>query len=264
VEGLASPLPGRAAPPRAPQAPPAASGMLAETPLPRVLVALHVGQATGALTLLRGPAKKILAFEQGAPVYAASNLAEERFDALCVQCSLVSAEDLAALRSAAPGRKTAELLLDAGLLRPERRVELLAGQIRAIAWSAFGWREGEYRFQAGRPPAGRVPIRLEPGELVLEGERRTAQLEALRLELPDDVHLAPAPDPAFELYALRLSAAEAHLLTLADGTKRVSDLVRLSDLGERDTLAFLQACRDLRILDEVDRVLASTRRMGFM
>jgi len=33
---------------------------------------------------------------------------------------------------------------------------------------------------------------------------------------------------------------------------------------ERDALAFLQACRVMRVLDEVERVLASTRRIGFM
>jgi hypothetical protein len=208
--------------------------------------------------------KKILVLERGAPVYAASNLAEERFDALCVRCDLVTPERLAALRATAPDRKTAELLLEAGLVDAATRAELLAGQIRAVAWSAFGWREGEYRFQAGRPPAGRVPIRLDPGDLILDGVRRTAELEELRQDLPSSAHLAPAPDPAVELYALRLSAAEAHLLTLADGTKGVGDLVRLTDLPERDALAFLQACRDLRILDEVERVLASTRRMGFM
>jgi CheY-like chemotaxis protein len=265
VEGLAAPLPatpGGRPRPRPPAPPP--SGALAETPLPRVLAALHVGQATGALTLSRGPERKILAFEQGAPVYAASNLAEERFDALCLRCELVTPERLDALRAAAPGRRTADLLVDAELLDPARRAELLAGQIRAIVWSAFPWREGEYRFQTGRPPAGRVPLRLDPGDLILEGMRRTGELERLRAELPEAAHLAPTPDPAFELYALRLTGEEARLLTLADGTKSVGDLLRLSDLDARATLAFLQGCRHLRVLDEVDRVLASTRRMGFM
>ncbi len=107
-------------------------------------------------------------------------------------------------------------------------------------------------------------MRLEPGDLVLEGMRAVSTLERLRAELPAEAHLAPRPDPAIELYALRILPAEAHLLALADGTKSVSDLLRLSDLGGRDTLAFLQACRALRILDEVERVLASTRRIGFM
>jgi hypothetical protein len=94
--------------------------------------------------------------------------------------------------------------------------------------------------------------------------RRASTLPCLRAELPAHAHLAPSPDPAFELYALKLRREEAKLLALADGTKGVSDLVRLSEVPERDALAFLQACRVMRVLDEVERVLSGTRRIGFM
>jgi CheY-like chemotaxis protein len=244
---------------------PQARGDLAYTTVPRLLVAIHRGQATGALTLSRGPVRKILVFEAGALVYAASNVGAERFGPICVRRGILTQERLEELRRAGPANaRTSFLLEQAGLLSHERRAELLAGQIRAIAWSSFDWREGGYEFQLGRPPAARVPVRLAMGDLLLEGILRTATLPRLREELPADVHLAPSPDPAFELYALGLRPKEAHLLSAADGTKSVADLVRLSELPERDALAFLEACRVMRVLDEVDRVLASTRRIGFM
>ncbi|HEY6002523.1 MAG TPA: DUF4388 domain-containing protein [Anaeromyxobacter sp.] len=266
-DGLDAPLPGSRRPRPAADdgGPPPARGDLAQTTLPRLLVAVHQGQATGALTISRGPVKKILVFEEGAPVYAASNVGAERFGAICVRRGVVGQEQLDALRrDGPPGARTADLLAQAGLLPPGRRTELLAGQIRAVAWSAFEWREGGYDFQLGRPPATRVPLRLSMGDLVLEGILRTATLPRLRAELPGEVHLAPSPDPAFELYALGLRPREAHLLSLADGTKSVADLVRLSEMDVRDALAFLQACRVMRVLDEVEHVLASTRRIGFM
>jgi ActR/RegA family two-component response regulator len=264
-DGLAAPLPEvRRAVRPASDAPPPAKGDLARTSVPRLLVAIHRGQATGALTVARDPVKKILVFEGGAPVYAASNVGAERFGAICVRRGVLSQERLDALRREAPAQRTADLLADAGLLQPGRRTELLAGQIRAIAWSLFEWREGTYQFQVGRPPAARVPLRLSMADVVLEGVLRTATLPRLRAELSSGAHLAPSPDPAFELYALGLRPKEAHLLSLADGTKSVGDLVRLSEMEERDALAFLHACRVMRVLDEVERVLASTRRIGFM
>ncbi len=266
--GLEAPLPEAARtrpPPPNVVLPPPARGDLRETSVPRLLVAIHRGQATGALTLARGPVRKILVFESGAPVYAASNVAAERFGPICVRRGVVTAERLDELRRAAPPvARTADVLVDAGLLSPASRAELVAGQIRAIAWSTFDWREGSYEFQLGRPPAARVPVRLPMGDLLLEGILRTATLPRLRAELPADVHLAPSPDPAFELYALGLRPKEAHLLSASDGTKSVDDLVRLSELPERDALAFLEACRVMGVLDEVERVLASTRRIGFM
>jgi CheY-like chemotaxis protein len=264
--GLAAPLPGAAGGLGAPQGeePLQRSGDLARITVPRLLVALHVAQGTGALTIGRGSIRKIVAVERGAVVYAASNVAAERFGAVCVRRGIMAQERLDALRRDRPQARTAALLEEAGLLAPAKRAELIAGQIRAIVWSTFEWREGSYDFQLARPPEGRVPVALAMGDLVLEGILRTATLPRLREELAADLHLAPATDPAFELYALGLRPGEAHLLSLADGTKSVGDLVRLSDLPERDALAFLQACRVMRVLDGVDRVLASTRRIGFM
>lgn len=266
-DGFAMPLPetarsSRPAPPATGSPPP--RGELSATPVPRLLVALHLGQATGALTLTRGPVKKIVVVDQGVPVYAASNLGAERLASICVRRGVVSAERLEALRKERPQARTAELLAGAGLLSPERRAELVAGQIRAIAWSTFEWREGSYEFQLGKPPGSRVPVRIAMGDLLLEGMLRASTLPRLQAELPRDLHLAPSPDPAFELYALGLKAPQAKLLMLADGTKSVGDLLRLADLPEREALAFLQACRMMRVLDEAERVLASTRRIGFM
>jgi hypothetical protein len=101
-------------------------------------------------------------------------------------------------------------------------------------------------------------------DLLLEGMVRGSTLPRLVIDLPAAIHLAPSPDPAFELYALGLRPGEAHLLSLCDGTKSVLDLVALSRLPERESLAFLQALRVMRVLDDVERVLAGTSRIGFM
>jgi hypothetical protein len=265
-EGFSIPLPD-AAPARPPSPEPTSPppiGELSAAPVPRLLVALHDGSATGVLTVLRGPVKKVMVVDQGVPVLAASNVGAERFGSICVRRGLLSQERLDALRKEKPSVRTADLLGEAGIVTPERRAELLAGQIRAICWSTFEWREGSYEFQLGKPPSWCVPVKLAAGDLVLDGIRRTSSLPRLRADLSPDLHLAPTPEPAFQLYALSIHDSEAKLLTLADGTKSVADLLRLTDLAERDALAFLHACRVLRVLDEADRVLASTRRMGFM
>ncbi len=263
-DGLAMPLPDapRARPTAEPPSP--TQGDLVETSVPRLLVALHVGQATGALTIERGPVRKIVVVERGVPVYAASNVQAERFATIALRRGLATAEAIETLQRSAPDERTSDALVARGLLAPERQAELLQAQIRVIVWSTFEWRDGRYAFQLGRPPAGRVPLQVSMSDLVLDGMRRASTLGRLRAELAADAHLAPSPDPAFELYDLRLQRGEAKLLALADGTKGVADLVRLSEVPERDALAFLQACRVMRVLDEVERVLASTRRIGFM
>lgn len=268
VPTLAAPLPSTTPPPPSPASPqpaaPGRQGDLARASVPRLLVALYQAQATGALTLTRGPVKKIILVDKGGPVYAASNVGAERFGSICVRRRLVTAEELEQLRLAGPGEKTGDLLEKAGRLTRQGRTELVRAQVRAIAWSTFEWNEGRYEFQLARPPAGLLQLRLPMADLLLEGMVRTATLPRLVSDLPADIHLAPSPDPAFELYALGLRPGEAQLLSLCDGTKSVVDLVALSQLPERESLAFLQALRVMRVLDEVGRVLAGTSRMGFM
>ena len=245
---------------------PAPLGDLSTTRVPRLVVACHTAQVTGALTLQRGAVKRLVLFRQGIPVFASSNLAADRFGALCVRRGVITQPQREALmRELGPEGRTADALLGKGLLTEKRRVELVAEQVRSIIWSTFPWREGAWRLEVKPlPPRELVQLSLFPGDLILEGVLRTATLEELRRDLPAEVALAPAPDPAFELYALGLRPVEAHLLAAADGTKTVTDLLRLSDLPEREAMAFLYACRIMGVLDEVERVLAGTRRMAFM
>ncbi len=240
-----------------------APGDLGSSRVPRLLVAFHTARATGALTVQRGPVRRLVMFRDGAPVFASSNLAADRFGALCVRRGVIAQDQLAAL--ADPAVRTADELLRQGVLTPRQRAELVAEQVRGIIWSAFAWRHGTFSLEVKPLPSrDLVHLSLFTGDIVLEGVQRTATLAELRRDLPPRLALAPSPDPAFELYALGLRPAEAHLLALADGTKAVDDLLRLTDLPERETLAFLYACRLMGILDEVERVLAGTRRMAFM
>jgi CheY-like chemotaxis protein len=267
LPSLAEPLPATTPVPwpATPQAAaPERQGDLAQTAVPRLLVALHQAQATGALTLTRGPVKKILLVDRGVPIYAASNVGVERFGAICVRRGVLSAEELDELRRAGPGRRTSDLLEQAGRLAHQSRVDLVRAQVRAVTWSTFGWGDGGYEFQLARPPTGLLQLGLSMADLLLEGMVRTATMARLVVDLPVAINLAPSPDPAFELYALGLRPGEAHLLSLCDGTKSVRDLASLSRLPERESLAFLQALRVMRVLDDVDRVLAGTSRIGFM
>jgi CheY-like chemotaxis protein len=268
IPSLAGPLPAAPPAPRSPAAPrataPGRQGDLAQTGMPRLLVALHQAQANGALTLTRGAVKKLLLLEKGAPVYAASNVAGERFGAICVRRGLVTSEALEALRLASPGVRAGELLVQAGRLSTHGRTDLVRAQVRAIAWSTFEWSDGRYDFQLARVPSGLLQLGLSMADLLLEGMVRASTLPRLVIDLPAELHLAPAANPAFELYALGLRPGEAHLLSLCDGTKSVLDLVALSRLPERESLAFLQALRVMRVLDDVARVMIGTDRMGFM
>jgi len=264
-EALASPLPGAlpaTVPGLAPRLLP--QGSLADVLLPRLLALLARAEATGSLELVQEPVRRLLLLERGAPVFAISNQHQERFGPRCVREGLLGTDELAALQEAlGPGESLGRRLVASGALTPERRLALVRQQVEEIAWAGFAWREGSYRIALGPLPARELlELGLLPGPFLLRGIRRAMPAERLRQELPPEHTLARGRAPAPP--DLELGPEQTALLALADGTKSVADLLALTPLPEAEALALLLAGSCLGLLEPRDRVLASTRRIGFM
>ncbi len=258
----------RAGPGR-PVAPPARkslprAGSLKDTSVPRLLNAFFQGQHSGELVLHRAPAIKVVSFEAGAPVYAASNLAHERFARFVGRKGLLQPPDLDAVAALAreEGLRTGIAMVRLGVLTEHQRLALLSEQIREIIWSTFSWADGEYSFTKGKPlRADLARLTVFPGELILEGCLREP-LVALRARLPATRLLAPAADPPYALERFRFSNEQAQLIALADGTKSVADLIALTDVSEREALGLVVALEQLGFLAEKKETVRA-RRVSF-
>lgn len=241
------------------------AGALRTTSVPRLLTAYYQAGHRGELKLRSGQIVKVVYFEEGQPVYAASNVAAERFGRFCVRHGALTEPQLAqvAQKAKAESLRTFEAMLALGLLTPERRAALLSDQVREIIWSTFGWKDGEYAFAPKRPARGDlVKIRVFPGDLILEGVQRTETLVSLRQKMPAARRLYPTADPAYALNELKLSGAQALLVAYADGSKTVEDLVALTDLSEKEALATLLGFELLGVLQE-RREEDKRRRISF-
>ncbi|HLL81583.1 MAG TPA: DUF4388 domain-containing protein, partial [Longimicrobium sp.] len=229
------------------------TGDLGSTSVPRLLTAYYQARHDGELKLRQGNVLKVVYFSKGQPIYAASNLASERFGRFCVRKGLLAQAKLDEVAKSAKeqNQRTAELLMKQNLLTPEQRKELLEEQVREIIWSTFGWTQGEYAFVPKRPPAaGLVKLSVFPGNLIMEGVQRTETLVSLRKKVPGHRRYMPTSDPPYELHEITLSGAQAMLLAYADGTKTVEDLLSLTELPEKDALATLVGLELLGLIQE--------------
>ncbi len=244
----------------------AREGSVAPGLVPKLLNAYHPSRPSGELRLQQGPVQKVVSFESGRPVYAASNVAQERFGRFCVRKALLREEDLPEVLSLARDEKlqTGEAMLRLGLITAEQRKSLLEDQVKEIIWSTFRWSEGSYAFTEKPATAhpDRVQLSVFPGDLILEGVARTETLLSLRQKLPETRKLFPTADPPYALHEFKLSGPQAMLLTVADGTKTVEDVLSLSDLPEREALATLLALELLGVLEE-RRDDGKRRRISF-
>lgn len=241
------------------------AGPLQAGSVPRLLSAYYQARHSGELRLTQGAVIKVVCFDAGVPVYAASNLAGERFARFCARRGLFAESELPTIAALAKesNLRTGEAMVQLGLMTADQRRALLVEQVKEILWSTFSWEKGELSFSDRRPRASDL-VRLEvfPGDLILEGVRRVESLVSLRRKLPEDRRLFPTADPPFELHQLTLDGDQARLLAYADGSKTVADLLTLTDGSEREALATLWGLTLLGILEERPEERAR-RRISF-
>lgn len=243
----------------------ALSGDLSATSVPRLLTAYYEAKHSGRLVLRQNAVTKVVYFAEGKPVYAASNLVQERFGKFCVRQGLIPEARLDEVMNLVRDQnlKTGEAMVQLGLLTSEQRVAALERQVKEILWSTFSWTEGKYTFSA-RAPANDEMLRLAvfPGALVLQGVFEVETLLTLRQKMGRTRKLFPVADPPYALHEFSLSGPQATLLAYADGTKTVGDLLALSELTEREALASLLAFELLGLIKERPRDDTS-RRISF-
>lgn len=241
-------------------------GDLKDTSVARLLNAYYEARHHGELKLKQGSVLKVVYFESGRIVYAASNLAQERFGRFCVRRGVLPESRLTEVAAYAKehGLRTGEAMLRLGLMDAARRQQLLEEQVKEIIWSTFTWTEGNYGFSAMRPQrADLVKLSVFPGDLVLEGVEKTETLVALRQRMPRSRRLFPTADPPYGLHELKLQGPQALLLAYADGSKTVEDLLALTDLSERQALATLRGLELLGVLEERPEAPSRRHRITF-
>jgi len=255
----ARPRPAPPPPAARPAEPPAAAsggGKPAEGELrdnfPELITAFWLAQQTGELVLQKGKVRKVVWFERGRPVYAASNLVSDRFGPFLQRVGKITEAQLkAAAVLDRPSRKVGEAFLELGYLQEQEKIYYLAQQVKAIAYSLFGWEEGRYRLASGQgTPRDATHVEIHPAHLIARGVKKLYKPERLRRLLRPGDRLYPTQQPAYGLHDVVLEIWEAQLLPLANGSRTVADLVKLAGRPEPEVLAFLWSLVALQILDK--------------
>lgn len=196
--------------------------------LPQLITAFWQLQETGELWLQRGKVKKAIWFEKGRPVFALSNLAADRFGTFLVRLGRITPEQLreATTRAATEKRRTGDVLVSMGVLQDTERLYYVAQQVKAILYSLFAWRDGDYvlSFQA-RARMEPVRLGLHPAQLIARGIKKLYSIDRLQRQIALEDRLAPSPEPAYALADAGLEPWETQLLARIDGERTVAELL---------------------------------------
>ena len=157
-------------------------GDLGITPLAEILSTVNRYQVPGTVTLTHEGRVRKIALDEGQVVTASSNEREVSLGMHLLRQGILKAESAreADARRTRDGLRLGQVLLQMGILTPERLNDVIGEQVRGILWGAFDWAEGEVAFEIG-PLKSRELVRLDLPipEAILEGVRRMSEVKRL-------------------------------------------------------------------------------------
>ena len=215
------------------------SGAIGTPDIAILLGRIHLERLSGRLTFRRGLAKKTIYFERGAPVYASSNLPDDRMGEMLSRQGRLTREQRAkgAQILESTGRRIGGVLVEMGALKEGELAPLVRRHYEEITYSVFGWPEG-----------GDVPA--EDGEWTL-GPERLDKDEPIRLD---------EPAPAVVMEGIRRKYTTPRLLRRLGGGAQVMQLLVsgtaasavLDDMGLSDEeRTVVRRFDGVRTLDEI-------------
>jgi hypothetical protein len=124
------------------------------------------------------------------------------------------------------GKRHGELLVEMGVLTPERLRQIVTEQVKAILFSVFSWERGEVTFEAGRFRKDEA-IRLDmpAPQAIADGIRLLPDPRRLVLRLGPSWSIFDRGEVPVETCGVNWSGPELKLLSLVDGRRTLRDLI---------------------------------------
>ncbi len=137
-------------------------GLLGDTPVIRLLLAIFERRLTGILYLKRNETLKVLYFNRGKFTWAISNAPEDRLETLLIDRKLIDGDTVELFRKSVKAPESlGKTLVENGLITLENLVAMTREQLERIVASVLEWTSGGYQFVSDTPPERLVSLDLE-------------------------------------------------------------------------------------------------------
>ena len=215
----------------------ATQGNLADKSLGELIREIEDKSNSGALRLSRERAKTVIYFEEGATVFAVSNIRAHRLIEFIKRSGLTGEEVDGNLPSTATDDEVLAQLSTQGS-SPAQIGRLRTSQIADILRAALLWTEGDWQFDARVRVTARNRVNVETRHLLLESTRHLPgrYIESRFANRRERVAAAEHND-----HSLKLSPSEALVLSRVTAPISINDLLALGGMREEETLRALYA-----------------------
>lgn len=203
------------------------SGSLRDYSLARILIDIKKKKATGTLSIINSRIKKRMYIKDGDPVFASSNVEEDRLGNMLIKAGKISIsqyeKSVEILEKT--GKRHGVILVELGYLTPRELLWGVKYQVANIIYSMFQLEDGEYKFVEGELPKNEViTLKIKMENLVYKSLGRINNWTRLRTETPpSETVLIPSSGTSF-CKGIDLSAQDRAVLSLVNGRRSIGQI----------------------------------------
>lgn len=211
-------------------------GNLRDFTITQLLNLINLASKTGTL-ILDGPSEQaFVAFREGKLAYAQLGKDDSGLASVLHKANKINVNQYRAIAERAGQMTDKELgllLINAGYVTQEDILLNLQGYFTEVVRKLFTWVEGVFRFENDLlPPDGRINVKLDLENIIIEGSRQLRELEQLQDEIPSlDMALKFTDRP---LTNVNLSVEEWKVVKFVDPKNTMRQIAVTNRLSEFD------------------------------
>ncbi len=215
----------------------ALKGNLRDFTITQLLNLINLARKTGTL-VIEGPGEVArVTFREGKLAYAQIGVEDNTLAAVLQRNNKISVGQYRILKERAARMSDKELgllLINAGYVSQADIITSLQQYFVAIVRRLFTWVEGFFRFDSEEmPPEGKISVRVDLENLIIEGSRQLREWEQLQEEIPSlDMALKFTERPGTNLRKINLSVEEWRVVSYVNPKNSIRQIARATKLND--------------------------------
>jgi hypothetical protein len=243
-------------------------GNLRDFSVTQLLNLINLAKKTGTLVIEGSGEVAHLAFREGKLAYAQIEQEDNSLAALLHRNSKITVNQMRLIKERAGTMLDKELglmLINAGYVNQDEILNSLQQYFLSVVRKLFTWVEGFFRFSPDELPGeGKILVRMELENLIIEGARQLREWEQLQEEIPSlDMALRFTDRPGTNIRNVNLSVEEWRVVSYVNpknSIRQIAKAAKMNDLEIRKIIySLLQAGLVELVRTGVAPVLSSVR-----
>ncbi len=217
----------------------AIKGNLRDFSISHLLNLINLAQKSGALVIKGTNGAATVFFNNGKLSYAQVGTEENNLVSILHKANKLSAAQYKAI-SAREGnindKEFGLLLINANYFTRQDIILVLQNHFVGIVVQLFSWVEGFFQFEnEASPPKDKVTVRVNLENIILEGSRRSNEMEYLQDEIPNlDLALKFAERPGANIQKINLSQDEWRVVSYINPKNTMKQIAKANNLDENE------------------------------